>query len=125
MSAAKTVLIVDDTRFARMMMRTMITNVHPNWTILEAENADDALAQSNTTPVDGMTIDLNMPGMDGLTLATTLRETHPTAYIALLTANLQDKVRQRAEEAGIGFLAKPITEDTMRTFLTHLEHGCD
>ncbi|MBM3226597.1 MAG: response regulator, partial [Candidatus Tectomicrobia bacterium] len=110
MAAVTTVLIVDDSRLSRMMIRTFISNAHPDWSIVEASNGQEALEKTAACPVHVMTIDLNMPGIDGLTLATQLREHHPTAHMSLITANIQDSVRQRAAAAGVRFIPKPVTE---------------
>ena len=121
MSYAPTVLIVDDSRLSRMLIRAFITQVHPDWTIIEASNGQEALEKTATQTVDLMTIDLNMPGMDGLTLATQLQHNHPRAYITLVTANIQESVRHRAAAAGMGFIAKPVTEDSLLACLSSLE----
>ena len=118
-----TVLIVDDSRLSRMMIRAFITQARPDWTIIEASNGQEALEKSATQTVALMTIDLNMPGMDGLTLATQLQHTYPTAYITLITANIQESVRHRAEAAGMGFIAKPVTEDNVLACLSSLENS--
>jgi len=123
MSCMPTVLIVDDSRLSRMMIRAFITQAHPDWTIIEASNGPEALEKTATQTVDLMTIDLNMPGMDGLTLATQLQHTYPTAYITLITANIQESVRHRAEAAGMGFIAKPVTEDNVLACLSSLENS--
>jgi len=123
MSYVPTVLIVDDSRLSRMMIRAFITQAHPDWTIIEASNGPEALERTATQTVDLMTIDLNMPGMDGLTLATQLQHTYPTAYITLITANIQESVRHRAEAAGMGFIAKPVTEDNVLACLSSLENS--
>ena len=86
-------------------------------------NGDEALAKTTACNVDAMTIDLNMPGIDGLTLAAALKTQHPQACITLLTANIQDSVRHRAAAAGVGFLAKPITENNILAFLAGMECG--
>ncbi len=74
MQAARTMLVVDDARLARMMIRRFVSNTYPDWIILEAQDGTEALtlveARSDAGPIDVMTIDLNMPGMDGLTLRT-------------------------------------------------------
>src|ERR1051325_7847770 len=93
MSYVPTVLIVDDSRLARMMIRAFVTQAHPDWTVLEASNGPEALEKTATQSVDLMTIELNMPGMDGLTLAVQLQHNHPTAHITLITANIQESVR--------------------------------
>ena len=117
MSRVPTMLIVDDSRFARLMIREFVTQAHPDWTIIEAGNGQEALEKTTALPVDVMTIDLNMPGMDGLTLATVLQARYPTARITLLTANIQESVRHKAEAAGVCFMAKPITEDDLLAFM--------
>jgi two-component system, chemotaxis family, chemotaxis protein CheY len=122
-SCAPTVLIVDDSRLSRMMIRAFITQAHPDWTIVEASNGQEALEKTATQTVDLMTVDLNMPGMDGLTLAAQLQHHHPTAYITLVTANIQESVRQRAAAAGMGFIAKPVTADNILACLSALEKG--
>jgi len=122
MSYVPTVLIVDDSRLSRMMIRTFITQAHPDWSIIEASNGQEALEKTTTETVDLMAIDLNMPGMDGLTLATQLQHTHPTAYITLVTANIQESVRHRAAAAGMGFIAKPVSENSVIACLTSLEN---
>ena len=123
MSDVPTVLIVDDSRLSRMMIRAFITQAHPDWTIIEASNGQEALEKTASQAVDLMTIDLNMPGMDGLTLAAKLKHTHPTASITLITANIQESVRQRAAAAGMGFIAKPVTEDNVLACLSSLEQS--
>ncbi|RDH85395.1 MAG: response regulator [endosymbiont of Escarpia spicata] len=112
-----TMLIVDDSKLSRMMVRAIVKQVQGNWNIIEAENGEDALVKSEAETVDIMTLDYNMPGMDGLILAEHMRQRFPDASIALLTANIQDTIRQRAESAGVGFIQKPITEDKIAAFV--------
>ena len=38
--------------------------------------------------------------------------------IALATANIQDEIVMRARAAGVAFVAKPITEDGLRGFVS-------
>ncbi len=47
---------------------------HPEWTRLEASNADEALARVNDADPDIAVFDFNMPGRDGLDLAAEVRE---------------------------------------------------
>ncbi|QYZ65678.1 MAG: response regulator receiver protein [Gammaproteobacteria bacterium (ex Lamellibrachia satsuma)] len=112
-----TMLIVDDSKLSRMMVRAIVKQVQGDWNIIEAENGEDALVKSEAETVDIMTLDYNMPGMDGLTLAEHMRQRFPDASIALLTANIQDTIRLRAESAGVGFIQKPITEDKIAEFV--------
>lgn len=109
-----TVLIVDDSRLARDMVSSVIKSLQPDWTVVAATGGDDALAKI-TEEAPGLAIlDYNMPGMDGLTLAEKLREAHLMLPIAILTANVQDALRRRAEDLGCWFLTKPVTADKIR-----------
>lgn len=113
-----TVLIVDDSKLARIVVGKAIAALQPDWSRLEAGNADEALALLETQKADLVVLDFNMPGQDGLELAETLRSRFPTMPIALATANIQDEIIARARAAGATFIAKPITEDSLRGFIS-------
>ena len=115
---AITVLIVDDSKLARIVMTRAITALQPGWTRIEAANADEALGLVNEQTVDVVVLDFNMPGKDGLTLAEELRARFPHMPIAIATANVQDEVVARAHAANATFISKPVTEDGMRGFLS-------
>lgn len=110
MNPDKTLLIVDDSRVARLMLRNIIGVFRPQWRIVEAENADAALALTATETPHYATLDYNMPGMNGMELAEHLQKSFPTLKAVLLTANIQEPIRQRALALGLHFVAKPITE---------------
>lgn len=112
------ILVVDDSRVSRMLIRTIIAHAHPKATIIEAGNAEEALAKvENQLSITTATLDLNMPGMDGLTLASKLLERFPHARFGLLTANIQEAVKNKAENLGILFISKPITEEKILAFI--------
>ena len=71
------VLIVDDSKLARMVMTSALRRLRPEWPIVEAGNADDAIGALAKHEVDIALIDFNMPGMDGLELVASIRKTHP------------------------------------------------
>lgn len=112
-----TVLIVDDSRLARDMVGTVIASLRPDWTILSASGGEEALTKLGEAIPVAAIVDYNMPGMDGLTLSSRLRERFPSLTIGLLTANVQDALRKRAEALGCLFIPKPITADKIRDFL--------
>jgi CheY-like chemotaxis protein len=114
---SRTVLIVDDSKLARMAVAKLLSNLRPDWRRVEAANADEALAAASPDSVDIIMIDFNMPGRDGLALAGDLRKLYPNMPIAVVSANLQQEVIGRAREAGATFLAKPLTEDSLKKFV--------
>ncbi|MEM7209068.1 MAG: response regulator [Pseudomonadota bacterium] len=117
MADTKTVLVVDDSRMTRMMIRTIIENHHPNWELLEADCGEQALQVCQGKAIDIMTLDVNMPGMNGLELGEEMRKRYPMADISLVTANIQDSIREQAEASAFNFVAKPITEDRIMGYI--------
>lgn len=112
-----TILIVDDSKLARIVAAKTIAALQPDWTRVEAANAAEARTLVAAGGVDVVLIDYNMPGTDGLELAGELRASTPDMPIALITANVQDEVVARARAVGAGFVNKPVTADTLRPFL--------
>lgn len=113
----KNVLVVDDSEISRLMLRAIIENYHPDWRIMEAGNAREAERICESNDLDIITLDLNMPGVDGLTVAPKLKAACPKAKIALLTANFQDRIRAKAESQGLVFIPKPISEEKILQFV--------
>jgi CheY-like chemotaxis protein len=115
---ATTVLIVDDSKLARIVAGKVLAALQPDWQRLEAGNADEALNILRDKKVDLAMIDFNMPDKDGLDLAAELRGIYPTMPIAIVTANIQDEVIARAREVNATFVSKPLTEDALRGFIS-------
>lgn len=109
-------LIVDDSKLSRMMLKAIVVDTCPDSEIIEASNGDEALAQIADLPeVDMAIVDYNMPGMTGLDLYRQLSHSIPKR--ALLTANIQPHIREEAESIGVTFLNKPITEEVVKPFI--------
>jgi CheY-like chemotaxis protein len=106
-----TVLVVDDSRISRMLSRQFLAQKQPSWTIAEAASGEEAIARLDGLTPDLVLLDLNMPGMGGLAAVDKIQAKCPTARITLLTANVQDAIQDKAKTLGIGFAAKPITEE--------------
>jgi CheY-like chemotaxis protein len=118
---AYTILVVDDSKLARMAVGKALNALRPDWRRLEATNADEALALVNQEQVDCALVDFNMPGRDGLCLASDFRGLRPDMPVAVVSANVQNEVIARASEVGAQFLAKPLTESALGAFLEHAE----
>ena len=110
------VLVVDDSKLARMAVAKALSAIHPDWTRLEAANADEALALAGSGSFDMAIIDFNMPGRDGLQLAAEMLALKPGVPLAVISANHQVEVVTRAREVGAIFLQKPLTEKALGEF---------
>ncbi len=114
-------LIVDDSRMSRMLIKAIIADSRPNWRIIEAVNGDEAIALATEHNPDFISMDVNMPGISGLEAAGRIRIRHPDARITLCTANIQESTREAASRAGVHFVAKPITTQSVANAIAFFE----
>jgi CheY-like chemotaxis protein len=112
-----TVLVVDDSKLARIVAGKAITALQPDWTRVEASSAAEALSIVATEAVDVAILDFNMPDKDGLALASELRAAYPNMPIAVITANVQDEIIARVRALNASFVAKPVTQDALSGFI--------
>jgi DNA-binding NarL/FixJ family response regulator len=115
------VLVVDDSKLARMSVAKVLHAVRPDWTRVEAANADEALALVRNAVPDIAVFDFNMPGRDGLALAAEMRAANPAMPIAIISANHQQEIVEGARALGASFLPKPLTEQALREFVIGAE----
>ena len=114
----RTVLVVDDSKLARMVVKSILAKTRAGWQIAEASNAQEALDLLGTRTVDIALIDFNMPDRDGLSLAEEMRAACPDMPMAIISANAQDAILARAREVDTAFVEKPLTEDSLADFLS-------
>lgn len=112
------VLIVDDSKLARIVVGKAVQALQPEWQRLEAGGAEDAIDLIEREKIDVVILDYNMPGRNGLDLAEELRAAYPDMPIALATANIQDEIVSRARAAGAAFIPKPVSEEGLKGFLS-------
>jgi CheY-like chemotaxis protein len=113
-----TILIVDDSKLARIVAGKALAQLQPEWQRVEASSAAQAHEIVAAQPIDVALIDFNMTEKDGLEFAGELRALHPDMPIAIITANIQDEVIARAREVGAAFVAKPVTAEGLQGFLS-------
>ena len=111
------VLIVDDSKLARMAATKVLVDAHPDWSPVEAGSAAHAMKAMETDSPDIALVDFNMPGRDGLDLAAELRKIKPHMPIAVISANHQQQIVDRAHALGATFLPKPISTKSLDEFL--------
>lgn len=115
---SKNVLIVDDSKMARMMIKRAMGELGSDWAFEEAANWEEALAKVETTSFDLVFIDVNMPGKDGLELTEILRGRFPDLAMALVTANVQASVQDHGKRLNIPVFGKPIKKEDLEAFLS-------
>ncbi len=113
-----TILIVDDSKLARIVAGKAIAELQPEWLRVEAGSADQALDIVAAQSIDLALIDFNISEKDGLALAAELRAVYPDMPLAIITANVQDEVIARAREVGAAFVPKPVTAEGLKGFIS-------
>ena len=76
------VLVVDDDRGPRESLRMIL---EPHHEVVCARNGSEALEVLRGTPIDLVTLDLNMPGMQGEELMRTIRREFPLVEVIVIT----------------------------------------
>ena len=104
-----------------MLIRAIIADSRPTWRIIEAISGDEAVKLADEQPPDYVSMDVNMPGISGLEAAGRIRIRHPEARIVLCTANIQESTREAASRAGLHFVSKPITQNSVADAISYFE----
>lgn len=113
-------LIVDDSRVSRMMIRARFEAIHPEWQYQEAVSGDQAVEMVRADAPDCVTMDMNMPGLNGFEAAEQIAAMAPSVRVVMLTANVQESSRARADAIGLKFVPKPITDASIRQVIAFL-----
>jgi two-component system cell cycle sensor histidine kinase/response regulator CckA len=103
----QTILVVDDEDDIRAVVRQMLTA--DGYTVLDAEDPNQALRLAGQQHVDLLLTDVVMPLMRGTELAQRLLAVVPSAKVLLMSAY---KVAEIAA-SGHPFLTKPFTPDVL------------
>ncbi len=104
----KTVLIVEDSKTQRMLMRFLLRSL--DYQLLEAQDAEEALAILSSSLPDAILLDWELPGVSGPNLLKALKDDHRTCRVpVLMVTSHQDpaKVSQILEAGAVDFIRKP------------------
>lgn len=116
-------LIVDDSSIVR---RSIARNLEDNQIteVFQASNGQDAVEVFQQYEPDLVTIDITMPGMDGLSCVSQIIRLQPEAKILVISALGDEATAIEAVERGAnGYVYKPFTADELNeTFTEMLEN---
>jgi two-component system chemotaxis response regulator CheY len=120
-ASSKSVLVVDDSRISRMLIKKLVLDRFPQWTVTEAVTGDEAVQMAQSSSFDYCTMDINMPGIPGTDAAAQLLKLQPSLRVALFSANIQEAQHVLAAQLGVPFVAKPVTEKSVAQALAHFQ----
>lgn len=126
--AMKRVLMVDDSRSARMIFIRCLKIVgFSEAEFIEAGDGQEAIEAIETVgSVDLAIIDLNMPTTDGLTLLRRLKTDARCGSVPVVVASslINDAVWRRLREEGAhAVVEKPISPISLKATLAHIDGG--
>ena len=106
---SKKILIVDDSALVRKQLTEIITSL--DFEIDVAKNGKEAVDKALKTQYDVITMDINMPVMDGLEAVKLIMQENPTAILMVSSLTTEDAtVTMDALDLGaIDYIAKPGT----------------
>ncbi len=109
------ILLADDHTLFREAMLHPLRQLEANAEIFQAGTATQALGIAEEKPdLDLVLLDLNMPGMDGLTAVMTFRDRFPELPLVVLSANEEHHDIQAVLDAGaMGFIPKSSSTQVM------------
>lgn len=108
----KTCLVVDDSKIVRKVVRKIVEGL--GFSVLEAEDGQQAVEQVRFNKIDVIILDWNMPVMDGLTCMKEIRadaniEPQPT-IIFCTTENEFSKIQEAVMNGANEYVMKPFDE---------------
>ncbi len=115
------VLVVDDDEFVRGAMLRAIASL--GYQTLEAASGAEALAlyEERGAEIDGVVLDMVMPGMSGRTTYVALQKRSPTVRVLLVSGYALNEEVQEILDLGVrGYLPKPHTIEQLGVALAEL-----
>ncbi len=109
------VLVVDDSAFNRRSISDMISDSPGVRVVGKAADGEEALRLVHVMEPDVVTLDLEMPKMDGFTFLRILMSRTPMPVIVVSSYSQKENVFKALELGALDFVAKP---DTMTTDVT-------
>lgn len=122
MSDAKKILIIDDSKSIAYKLGKLIEEIPGVEVAGHFLTAEEGIAYYRENPVDLVTMDLILPGMDGIEGISELRKHDPEAKVVVISSIGGDPKRSMAAiTAGAkNVIAKPFSKEELRKIFTSL-----
>jgi two-component system chemotaxis response regulator CheY len=118
------VLVVDDALFMRSMIKDILKNSGKYDVVGEAASGNEAIEKFKELLPDLVTMDIVMPGMDGIEATREILKHDPKARIVMCSALGQEPLVIESIAAGArDFIVKPFTPDKVIQVMDHVARG--
>ena len=117
------VLIVDDDPVCLQGMQDVLSFHLPQVCVHVADSGDMALTLNRTRTFDAILSDVQMPGLDGLSLTTEIKRIRPHTPVILMTGG-HHLIPLVIASGAFGFIRKPVNTSYCVTVLQHAIRYC-
>lgn len=119
------ILLVDDHTLFREALLHVLNQLDEQVVVFEAANADEAQQLiSRIRNLDLLLLDIDLPGVDGLTALPGLRELAPTVPIVVLSGSeASAHIKQALDDGAIGYIPKSCSSHEMLAALRIVLQG--
>lgn len=109
-----TVLVIDDSSLMRRVLKDLINQIEDFEVVDYAVDAYDAREKIKKYEPDIVTIDANMPKMDGVTFLRNLMRLHPMPAVVISGESVRGS--DIFDDGAVGFIPKPEAGESMESF---------
>ncbi|MDO8681994.1 MAG: response regulator [Armatimonadota bacterium] len=122
---SRKVLIVDKSLYNRMILRDIL--ISHGYSVVEASTGDEAIETYKKTRPDLVTVDIMMPGIDGVKAVREIRMIDPKATVLMCGSRGQQRKAMEGMSLGAeGILLKPFVErHVIRSIKQAMGHAPD
>jgi DNA-binding NarL/FixJ family response regulator len=121
------VIIVDDHRIFRVGLRTDIQAMNvPVEIVGEASSAAEFFSLLETTKADMVLLDIILPDVSGIDIASLLRKEYPNLKILMLSAETDNETIEKLMKIGIdGFINKNVSTNELQNAIEYVAEGAE
>ncbi len=110
---SKKVMVVDDSRIVQLQLQKILSDTEYQ-VVACCRSGEEAIERFEQVQPDLVTMDIIMPGMDGLEAARLILEAHPQARVLMVSSLAYDDTIDEANEIGAsGFVYKPFDREAV------------
>ena len=107
METGEKILVVDDNNFLRIVVSKMLSRL--GYEVLSADSGENGLSIFLKNKFDIVLSDYEMPGMDGVAFACSVKKSSPRTRVVIMTGAGRETVLSRKSTAVDEVISKPFT----------------
>ncbi len=115
-------IIEDDVKFARIMMGLAREG---GFKVVVATRGDSGLALANELQPDAITLDIQLPVVDGWSVLDRLKRNPRTAHIPVHVISVTERNRKAAALGAFAYVEKPVSKERLEAAFRHISHFLD